>query len=156
MKIKLYINYTAHYGFTLLWGSTLVLKLWNLEITKSEIAMQGLPLWMSDMLLLTLPLVNIVLICMLLYKPTVSLGIRLSTLTIAGFTLYLIIGITGVMGHTPCACAGIWPTNNHWLHIALNSIFIAIGISYWVLAHKSHTERDVNPDLGRKEGTILS
>ncbi len=113
MKIKLYINYTAHYGFTLLWGSTLVLKLWNLEITKSEIAMQGLPLWMSDMLLLTLPLVNIVLICMLLYKPTVSLGIRLSTLTIAGFTLYLIIGITGVMGHTPCACAGIWPTNNH-------------------------------------------
>ncbi|QIH31490.1 MULTISPECIES: MauE/DoxX family redox-associated membrane protein [Sphingobacterium] len=156
MRTKNKIKIITQYSFLMLWGITATVKLISWDTTKSEIALQSFPHWMERLILWGLPAVYIGLTLLLLYKPTVKLGIRLSTVVIALFTIYLLVGVTKILGHTPCACAGIWPTNNHWLHIALNSIFITLGIIYWVSAHKSHTEKDVISDLGRKEDTILS
>ncbi|MDQ1148281.1 MULTISPECIES: MauE/DoxX family redox-associated membrane protein [Sphingobacterium] len=156
MRTKKKIETIAQYGFLLLWGVTAAVKLSSWDTTKSEMALQSFPYWMEQLLLWGLPALYIGLTLILLYRPTTKLGLRLSTVVIVIFTIYLLVGVSGVLGYTPCACAGIWPTNNHWLHIALNSIFITIGIIYWVSAHKSHTEKDVVSDLGRKEDTILS
>lgn len=156
MKTKKYISYVAQYTFILLWGGTIALKLRSWQETTSEIQMQGFSLWLTETVLWGLPLVFVLLIGLLIYRPNVNLGIRLSTALITVFTLYLVAGITKVFGYTPCACAGLWPTNNHWLHIALNSIFIIIGIIYLILAHKSHPGGDVDLDHGRKEGIVSS
>ncbi len=156
MKTRKNIGIITQYSFVLLWGITAALKLSGWDTTKSEMALQSLPFWMERLLLWGLPVVYIVLTILLLYKPTVQLGVKLSTIVITIFTLYLLVGVTKLLGYTPCACAGIWPTNNHWLHIALNSIFILLGLIYWVLAHRSHTGKDVIPEFGRKEDTVLS
>lgn len=156
MRTKKKIETIAQYGFLLLWGVTAAVKLSSWDMTKSEMALQSFPYWMERLLLWGLPALYISLALLLLYKPTAQLGIRLSTVVISIFTVYLLVGVTKILGHTPCACVGIWPTNNHWLHIALNSIFIILGIIYWILAHRSHTGKDVVPDLGRKEDTVLS
>lgn len=156
MKTGKKIEVTAQYSFILLWGITAALKLRSWEMTKSEMGLQSFPLWLERSLLWGLPVLYIVLTILLLYKPTVQLGVRLSTIVIAIFTLYLLIGVSGILGYIPCACAGIWPTNNHWLHIAFNSLFIILGLIYWILAHRSHAEKDVICEFGRKEGKILS
>jgi len=152
MIINPYISKLVQNSFILLWGSTVVLKLWDREQTKREMEMQVFPLWMSDILWWLLPSVELLLILVLLYKPTVHIGIKLSTLLISLFTIYLFLGITKFFGETPCACGGIWPSNDHWIHIGLNSIFIILGIIYWVLANKSHQKGDVPSTAGRKEG----
>lgn len=154
MIVNPYILKLVQYSFILLWGSAAVLKLWDRELTKREMEMQVFPLWMSDILWWLLPSVQFLLIIVLLYKPTVNIGIKLSTLLISLFTIYLFLGVTKFFGETPCACGGIWPSNNHWIHIGLNSIFMIIGITYWVLAHKSHPKGDVLSEVGRKEGAI--
>jgi hypothetical protein len=156
MRTKEKIEIITQYSFLLLWGMTAAVKLSGWESTKSEMALQSFPHWMERLLLWGLPVMYIGLTLLLLYKPTAKLGARLSTVVLVIFTIYLLIGITKVLGYTPCACAGIWPTNNHWLHIALNSLFILLGLAYWILAHRSHTGKDVIPEFGRKEDTILS
>ncbi|MGF7028258.1 MauE/DoxX family redox-associated membrane protein [Sphingobacterium sp. HSC-15S19] len=156
MKTGKIIKVTAQYSFILLWGITVALKLSGWEQTKSELALQSFPQWLERSLLWGLPALYIVLILLLLYKATVQLGVRLSTIVMTIFTLYLLVGVSGVLGYTPCACAGIWPTNNHWLHIALNTLFILLGLIYWISDHKSHTEKDVISGVGRKEDTVLS
>nr|WP_313419901.1 MauE/DoxX family redox-associated membrane protein [Sphingobacterium multivorum] len=140
----------------MLWGITAALKLSGWEQTKSEMALQSFPQWLERSLLWGLPALYMALTVLLLYKSTVQLGVRLSTIVMTIFTLYLLVGVSGVLGYTPCACAGIWPTNNHWLHIALNSLFILLGLIYWILAHKSHPEKGVISGVGRKEDTVLS
>ena len=156
MRTKKKIEITAHYGFLLLWGFTAAVKLSSWDTTKSEMALQSFPHWMEQMLLWGLPALYISLVLLLLYRPTARLGISLSTVVLSVFTAYLLVGVSGVLGYTPCACAGIWPTNNHWLHIALNSLFILLGLIYWIMAHRSHTGKDVVPEFGRKGDTILS
>ncbi|WP_313240262.1 MauE/DoxX family redox-associated membrane protein [Sphingobacterium multivorum] len=156
MRTKKKIETIAHYGFLLLWGITAAVKITNWDITKSEVALQSFPLWLERTVLWGLPVLYIVLAVLLLYKPTVQTGVKLSTIVMAIFTLYLLVGVSGVLGYTPCACAGIWPTNSHWLHIALNSLFILLGLIYWILAHKSHLGKDVISGFGRKEDTVLS
>ncbi|AIM39243.1 hypothetical protein KO02_23055 [Sphingobacterium sp. ML3W] len=156
MKKNSYIFIVVQYSFILLWGSSATLKLLNISETKQELLLQPFPIWMCDILWWLLPVLHIALVLVLLYRPAVSLGIKLSTMLITMYTLYLLIGVTKLMGSTPCTCAGLWPTNNHWLHIILNSIFIILGILYWILAHKSHNGKDVNFELGRREDVILS
>jgi len=156
MKQTKYITTIAQYAFLLLWGGTIALKLWGWQETVSQIQMQNFPDWLSKAVLWVLPPFYILLIYLLIYKPTVNIGIKLSTVLVSIFTLYLLAGVTKVFGYTPCACAGIWPTNDHWLHIALNSIFILTGIIYWILTHRSQAGRDVKPDLGREEGIVSS
>ena len=92
MEIRKKIEPITQYSFLLLWGITIAVKLSGWEATKSEIALQSFPLWMEGLLLWGLPLVYISLIFLLLYKPTVPLGIRFSTIAMAIFTLYLLIG----------------------------------------------------------------
>ncbi|MGJ1366770.1 MauE/DoxX family redox-associated membrane protein [Sphingobacterium spiritivorum] len=154
-KVKV-IKIISQYSFLLLWGVTVAIKIPQWEITKNEMALQSFPSWLERSLLWGLPVVYIGMILLLLYKSTVQFGIRLSTIVMAIFTLYLLIGVTKVLGYTPCACAGIWPTNNHWLHIALSSLFVLLGSIYWILASGSHTEKDVISGFGRKEDTVLS
>ncbi|WP_294185568.1 MauE/DoxX family redox-associated membrane protein [Sphingobacterium sp.] len=156
MGTKKNITTISQYSFLLLWGTTCTVKLTGWESTKSEMALQSFPIWMERLLLRGLPAVYISLILLLIYKPTVRLAIKLSTLVISIFTLYLLVGATRLLGYAPCACAGIWPTNNHWLHIALNSLFIILGLIYWILAHRSQTGQDIISELGRKEDTVLS
>ncbi|MGJ1413866.1 MauE/DoxX family redox-associated membrane protein [Sphingobacterium multivorum] len=156
MKRERIIKVTGQYSFILLWGITAALKLSGWEQTKSEMALQSFPQWLEHSLLWGLPALYIVLTVLLLYKSTVQLGVRLSTIVMTIFTLYLLFGVSGVLGYTPCACAGIWPTNNHWLHIVLNSLFIILGLIYWILAHRSHLGKDVISGFGRKEDTVLS
>lgn len=153
MKTKRYISTLAQYGFILLWGCALAFKLRDIAQWQRELRMQLFPLWIADILWWVLPAVQVVLVLLLLYKPTVQTGIKLSTVLITAFNLYLLLGVTKVFGATPCACGGIWSGNDHWLHIKINSIFIALGIIYWVSARRSRPVGDVLSDVRRKEGT---
>lgn len=154
MIINPYISKLAQYSFILLWGSAVSLALFDWEQAKRKMELQIFPLWISDILWWVLPLLQLLLIMVLLYKPTINIGVKLSTLLIFSFTLYLFLGITNFFGETPCACGGIWPSNSHWVHIGLNSIFIGLGITYWVLAHKSRPKGDVLSEAGGKEDAI--
>lgn len=156
MDTEKYISKLVPLSFVLLWGSALALKLRNIELAKVEMKEQLFPIWATDILWWVLPCIHAILVLILLYRPTTGLGVKLSTVLISIYTIYLILGVTMVFGSAPCACAGIWPTNDHWLHIVLNSVFIILGIGYWVLVLKCHTEKVFDSELGRKEGTVSS
>ncbi|ULT23558.1 hypothetical protein KUH03_30965 [Sphingobacterium sp. E70] len=90
MKQRKYITTVAQYAFILLWGGTISLKVWSWQETKGEIQMQQFPSWLTELVIWTLPLAYVLLIGLLIYKPTVKIGIKLSTLLISVFTLYLL------------------------------------------------------------------
>lgn len=156
MRTGKYITPITQYSFLLLWGAGAFLKLQDVPKWQHELKKQIFPLWTVDILWWLLPAVQILLILLLLYRPMLRIGLKLSTIVISLFTIYLLAGVTKVFGRIPCACGGIWPSNEHWLHIALNTIFIIIGILYWVLAHKSRPAGDVLPDVRGKEDTVLT
>ena len=148
-------KHIVQYAFLLLWGYALALKLSNIEQTKNEMAMQLFPAWVADILWWLIPAIQVVLVLLLLFRPTIDRGVQASTLLITAINIYLLLGVTKVFGSTPCACGGIWPGNNHWEHIAWNSIFMTLGILYGVLAHRSRPVRDVSADVDRKEGAVF-
>ena len=145
-------KHLVQYAFLLLWVYAIQLKLSDVEQTKTEMAMQLFPTWMADILWWLIPTIQIVLVLMLLYRPTVDRGIQASTALITAINLYMLLGVTKVFGRTPCACGGIWAGNNHWEHIAWNSIFMALGLLYGMLAHRSRPVYKVSTDIDRKEG----
>lgn len=153
MHISTFIKDTLRYAFIVLWGYAATSKLLHWEQSRQAMLLQPLPEWLTQILFWLLPLVQLLLAGLLLHKRTVRYGLRYSTLLLATFTLYLLLAVSRFFGSVPCACAGIWPGNSYWLHIALNSIFIIPGTLYWVLAPKRPPAEDVAADAGRKEDT---
>lgn len=136
MNGKKYIYTFTSYSFIGLWTVAAVSKLSNIATSKLAMQQQVFPVWMADILWWGIPLIQILLVLLLLYRPAQRWAIMLSTVLIASFSLYLVLGVTGVFGQVPCSCAGILASNNHWIHVAFNSPFLIIGIISWVLPNR--------------------
>lgn len=142
----------VRYAFILLWGYASITKLYSWKLSRTEMHMQIFPTWLGDILFWLIPLFELVLIFLLLDKNRTLIGLKFSTILMGLFTLYLLIGVTGIMGE-PCICAGILKSKSEFLHIIFNMVFMILGIIALVLAGKGHIENEVIFGYGRKEGS---
>ncbi|MGV6945467.1 MauE/DoxX family redox-associated membrane protein [Sphingobacterium kyonggiense] len=156
MNIEMDINRKiidfVSYAFILLWGYASITKLYNWKLSRTEMHMQIFPAWIGDILFWFIPLLELFLVLVLLDRKRVTMGLKLSTLLIALFTFYLLIGVTGFFGE-PCICAGILKGKSVTYHIVFNMVFVIFGIIALVLAQKGQNGKYITFDSGRKEGS---
>lgn len=152
-NISKHIINSGRYGFILLWGYAAVVKLYNWENSRREMLQQPFPYWMSNILFWLVPLVELALVVLLLYRSTLMLGIKASVVLLSIFTLYLALGLGRAFGKIPCACGGILSGMGHEVHIVFNLLFVAVGIIAWVLAQHKGIPGEVLHRVSRKEGS---
>ncbi len=152
MDINRKIINIVRYAFILMWGYASVTKLYNWKLSRTEMHMQIFPTWIGDILFWLIPLSELFLILLLMDKNRKLMGLKFSTILIGMFTLYLLIGVTGIMGE-PCICAGILKGKSEFLHIIFNMVFMTFGIIALVLAGKGLSGNEVIFGCGRKEGS---
>ncbi|MCT1523665.1 MauE/DoxX family redox-associated membrane protein [Sphingobacterium hotanense] len=152
MKTNNNIIIIAQYSFIVLWGYAAITKLYNWKLSRAEMHMQIFPSWVGDILFWLIPLAELFLIYLLLDRDKKPIGLKLSTILMGLFTLYLLIGVTGLLGE-PCVCAGILKDKSAVFHIIFNMIFIILGVTALVLAYKGRIEKEVIFGYGRKEGS---
>ncbi|WP_437920424.1 MauE/DoxX family redox-associated membrane protein [Sphingobacterium sp. LRF_L2] len=148
--------HTVVYSFILLWSYAAISKLAHWELSRAEMHKQLFPSYIASILFWLIPLLELGLVYLLLIPKNKLWGIRFSIALLSLFSLYLLTGITRLFGKNPCICAGILPQRSAGEHILFNILFIILGISILVLAHKSRAGKDVVSEPSRKEDNISS
>jgi uncharacterized membrane protein YphA (DoxX/SURF4 family) len=108
-------------------------KLFDWEGTKSGLYNQVFPMWMADMLLFSLPVLEIATSLLLMNPKTRHFGFRISVILMACFSGYIGLVLTGIFGRVPCSCGGVIDTLGWWEHLLFNLVFLGIGLVGWKL-----------------------
>lgn len=105
--------------------------LWAFEVSLGR---QPLPKWSVKPLLYAVPITEAIIGLLLFFSKTRRLGFWASTILMFVFTVYVMLGLSKVLGHLPCSCSKIiahlsW-REHLWLNIALLVLSI-IGLLYY-------------------------
>lgn len=103
-------------------------KLIHYDKSKQEMLNQVFPVAVALVLVWLLPLIELMLVFMLLYKPTSLKGLYFSVSLLTAFTIYIAITMSGVFGRIPCSCGGILRHMGYWTHMVFNVFFIVIAV----------------------------
>lgn len=103
-------------------------KVMDWEQTKSGLYNQVFPIWVSQLLLYLLPVMEITTAILLVIPKFRALGLRLSVILLACFTLYILLILTGIFGRIPCSCGGVIDSLGWWEHLVFNLVFLGMGV----------------------------
>jgi hypothetical protein len=106
-------------------------KLIDWEQTKSGLYNQVFPIWVSQVLLYMLPVLEIGTALILMIPKTRQLGFRISVILMACFSGYIGLVLTGIFGRVPCSCGGVIDSLGWWEHLVFNLVFLGIGVVGW-------------------------
>jgi len=117
---------------TILFVYTAVSKVNDWSNTRNALYNQGLPTWLTELLLYGLPLVE-VLIAVVLLIPTIRrIGFILGTGLMLVFTGYVAWIWLGFTAHVPCSCGGVLSGLGWGEHLVFNLLFLGIaGYGWW-------------------------
>ena len=117
---------------------TAVSKVYDWQGTKLAMYNQLFPEWMADILLFTLPVLELGIASMLLVSAWRKTGLLLSVLLLILFTGYVgYIGL-GLSARVPCSCGGVLSSMDWGEHLLFNLAFLGIaGYGLWFERWKS-------------------
>jgi putative oxidoreductase len=105
-----------------------VSKLMDYEKSKREMLNQVFPVAIAQVLVWAVPLIELVIVFLLLYRPVRLKALYATAALLAAFTLYIAITMSGVFGRIPCSCGGILRHMSYWVHLGFNLIFIVLAV----------------------------
>ena len=111
-------------------------KVIDWEQTKSGLYNQVFPTWLSHVLLYMLPVLEIATAILLVIPKFRALGLRVSVILMACFTLYIVLILTGIFGRIPCSCGGVIDSLGWWEHLVFYLVFLGIGIVGWKMGRR--------------------
>lgn len=88
---------------------------------------QIFPLWMAEILVWLVPLTELILAMLLLFKKTRRGALIGSLLLLIAFSGYVGLVMTGIFGWIPCSCGGILRQLPYEAHLAFNLGYTAIA-----------------------------
>jgi hypothetical protein len=106
-------------------------KFLDWEGTRSGLYNQVFPIWMAELLLYVLPILEIGTAIILLIPKSRHFGLRVSVVLMALFSGYVALVLTGVFGRVPCSCGGVIDSLGWWEHLVFNLVFLGIGVVGW-------------------------
>lgn len=95
---------------------------------KRDMHKQPFPTWLSDILIFTLPPIEITTALIVTWQKTRRIGLVVTEVLMAAFTLYIIAIILNFFPRVPCSCGGIIKSFTWEEHLIFNLFFVAIGI----------------------------
>lgn len=143
-------------ALALLFFYAAVSKLINYDKSKQEMLNQVFPVAVALVLVWVVPVIELIIVVLLLFKPTSSTGLYFSAVLLAAFTIYIAITMSGLFGRIPCSCGGILRHMGYWTHMVFNVFFIVIAVLGIALEKQWEPINRWSNFLNRKEGTGLS
>ncbi len=94
----------------------------------------------SNFLSLTIPLTELIIVMLLAVPKTMNYGLYGAAITLAAFTLFLII-MTSFNTVLPCSCGGVISSLSWKQHIVFNLFFLALAIAGIFLEKKNEVRQ---------------
>ena len=145
---------TAHLTIALLtamWSYAVLSKLIDCETAKRAMHNQIFAPGLSDVLTWLIPLIELFISGLLLFKPTQRLGLKLSAGLLTLFIFYIAIVMNAAFGRVPCSCGGIISELSYGEHLVFNVVFLLLALASLWLTHRS--ERKTVPMLNERRST---
>ncbi|AMP99053.1 hypothetical protein AY601_2152 [Pedobacter cryoconitis] len=104
-------------------------KLTNFATSRSEMLNQVFPESIALILVWVVPITELFIVALLLYKPLRLMGFYASLILLSLFTIYIAITMTGVFGRIPCSCGGILKHMSYSVHLIFNVFFLLLALA---------------------------
>lgn len=112
----------------IMWAYAAVSKLVALQDFKQALATQVFPVWVGKILVWILPVAELGIAGLLLFKKTQLLGMYASFGLMLLFTLYVGGAVYNIYERYPCACGGLFAKLGWKKHFRLNIFFTLVSI----------------------------
>lgn len=112
----------------LLFCYTAISKLMDVEEFRRQLANQELPGWSKDALVWLIPLSEITVSILLLFRTTRMIGLYGSALLMLLFTGYIGLVVFDFFDRTPCSCGGVLRSMTFEWHLVFNLFFLALSL----------------------------
>ncbi|MBD1434366.1 hypothetical protein H8B06_16155 [Sphingobacterium sp. DN00404] len=150
MKTKTHIITLISIALLLLWIPASLDKLIYFQAFKSGILRQPFSDTLGQMLIYTLPLLEIIAAICIVNGRFRLVGFGLSSLLMAAFTGYIGIALLGAWEKLPCGCGSVISGMSWTQHLWFNLFFLALSIWGYFLQRGLH--RSSGSGLGAAEG----
>lgn len=117
----------------LLWVYASLSKLVSFEHSRAQMLKQVFPDEVSEVLIWSLPAIELITAGLLLFSRTFLAGLYLSATLLIAFTIYIALVLSNTFGWIPCSCGGILNKLSWTQHLLFNIAFIILtllGIIY--------------------------
>ena len=112
---------------------TAVSKLYDWDGTQRALYNQVFPIWFAEILLYTIPVIELATAGLLLNSKTIRKGLLVSFILMLSFIGYIGLIMTGVFGRIPCSCGGIISTLGWGEHLVLNIVLLGLAlVGIWI------------------------
>lgn len=164
MRYRHYIMHFCTLLLLLLWISTGLDKLWDLEGFHRTLQRQPLPAGWADLLYVSLPLGELFIAVLLVIgsgnssKISSSIllkwGFALSTFLMLAFTVYILLGVLDLYEQRPCGCGSVISGLSWEQHLWFNLVFLLISVLGWWMSCYRHP-LDPESDSSEHSTTLL-
>lgn len=103
-------------------------KLLDYDKSRQEMLNQVFPRAVALVLTWLVPLLELVLVDLLLFRSTRLWGFYASAVLLILFSVYISVTMTGLFGRIPCSCGGILKHMSYWTHLGFNGFFIVMAV----------------------------
>lgn len=117
----------------LLWVYAATSKLMDFDRSRGEMLNQALAPWLEKILVWAIPLTELSITALLLFKQTRLQGIILSLVLLLIFTAYIVLVKLNYFDYVPCSCGGIMSKFSWEGHFIFNMAFIVLAATAWLL-----------------------
>lgn len=128
-KLSRYLIECIVFLLVLLWVYTASSKLMDFHHFRAQMHNQTVPRWMADLLIYTLPGIEIITALMLTFQRTRPTGFYASALLMAIFTAYTGLVVANYFSRVPCSCGGVLSVMNWPVHFAFNLFFLLLTVT---------------------------
>lgn len=112
----------------ILWTYASLSKFFAFEHFKQAMATQVFPVWIGKILVWLLPLLELALVGLLIFKDTRLTGLYASFALMSLFTLYVAGAVYNIYERFPCACGGLFARLSWKRHYKVNIFFTLIAL----------------------------
>ena len=117
----------------LLFAYTAISKFLDFETFRGQMLNQPLPISLSSQLAWAVPLIELVVAIMLIRKFTRLMGLALSLVLMAAFTIYVGLIVANAFDRVPCSCGAIMESLSWKGHLAVNIFFLILSTIGFIL-----------------------
>jgi putative oxidoreductase len=140
--LKPYLLEITVFLLVLLWVYTASSKLMDFHRFRAQMHNQTIPRTLADLLIYTLPAIEIAAALLLLFRKTRLTGFYVSAILLFLFTVYIGLVLINYFGRVPCSCGGVIQIMNWRTHFMFNIFFLLLTVygSYNVYRERRSTQ----------------
>ncbi|MDR6786466.1 putative oxidoreductase [Pedobacter africanus] len=111
-------------------------KLLDYDQSKLQMTKQLIPAGTAPVLTWLVPVAELLVVGLLLFKRTRLVGLYASAVLMAMFSVYIAVAMSGWFGRRPCSCGGILSNMGYWEHLLFNVLFVGVAVTAIVMSRE--------------------